>query len=112
MTRKVIYSMIVSLDGYIEGPQQEIDWSAPDEELHKFFNDEERAVDIHLYGRRMYEIMRYWETADTNPSSPAHELEFARIWKSIPTIVFSKTLAQVAGNARLVRDNIAGEIAS
>jgi dihydrofolate reductase len=109
--RKVIYSMIVSLDGFIEGPNREIDWSAPDEELHKYFNDQERAVGTHLYGRRMYEIMRYWQTADTNPSSLAHEVEYARIWQSIPSIVFSKTLERVEGNARLVRENIAEEIA-
>ena len=109
--RKVIYSMIVSLDGFIEGPNREIDWSAPDEELHKHFNDQERAIDTHLYGRRMYEIMRYWQTADTNPSSPAHEIEYARIWQKIPTIVFSKTLKRVEGNARLARGNIAAEIA-
>lgn len=109
--RKVIYSMFVSLDGFIEGPNREIDWHIVDEELHKYVNDQERAIDTHLYGRRMYEVMSYWQTADTNPSSPEYEVEYAHIWKSIPKIVFSKTLERVEGNARLVRENIAEEIA-
>ncbi len=109
--RKVIYSMLVSLDGFIEGPNRELDWHIIDEEFHQFVNDQQREFDACLYGRRMYEVMRYWETADTNPSAPAYELEFARIWKKMPKIVFSKTLEQVQGNARLVRDNIAAEIA-
>jgi len=109
--RKLIYSMMVSLDDFIEGPDRELDWVSIDEELHQFANDQQREIDTILYGRRMYEVMSYWETADTNLSSSAHELEFARIWKPIPKIVFSKTLEQVQGNARLVRDNIAGEVA-
>jgi dihydrofolate reductase len=108
--RKIIYSMLVSLDGFIEGPNRELDWHVIDEEFHKFVNDQQSEFDTYLCGRRMYEVMRYWETADTNPSSPEYELEFARIWKRTPKIVFSKTLEQVQGNARLVRDNIAAEI--
>ena len=108
--RKVIYSMMVSLDGFIEGPNRELDWAIVDEELHKFVNDQQSEIDTYLYGRRMYQVMAYWETADKNPSSPEHVLEFARIWKNMPKIVFSKTLEQVQGNARLVRDNIAEEI--
>ena len=108
--RKVIYSMFVSLDGFIEGPNKELDWHIVDEELHTYVNDQERALGSFLYGRRMYEVMSYWQTADTNPSSPEHEVEYARIWKSIPKIVFSKTLEQVEGNARLVRENIVEEI--
>lgn len=108
--RKVIYSMLVSLDGFIEGPNRELDWAIPDEELHQYVNDQQSEFDTSLYGRRMYEVMMYWETADTNPSAPAYELEFARIWKKMHKIVFSKTLEQVQGNARLVRDNIAQEV--
>jgi dihydrofolate reductase len=109
--RKVIYSMGVSLDGFIAGPGGEIDWSAPDEELHRFHNRQTRELGAVLCGRRLYEEMLYWETADQNPSAAEHELEFARIWKEIPKVVFSKTLEQVEGNARLVRDGIAGEVA-
>jgi len=109
--RKVIYSMGVSLDGFIAGPASEIDWSAPDEELHRFHNQQTRELGAHLCGRRLYEVMTYWETADENPSAPEHELEFARIWKSMPKIVFATTLEQVEGNARLVRDGVAEEVA-
>jgi dihydrofolate reductase len=109
--RKVIYSMGVSLDGFIAGPSGEIDWSAPDEELHRFHNQQMREMGAHLCGRRLYEVMLYWETADANPSAPEHELEFARIWKNVPKIVFSKTLEKVEGNARLVRDGVAEEVA-
>jgi dihydrofolate reductase len=109
--RKVIYSMFASLDGFIAGPNQELDWHIIDEELHKFVNDQERAIGTYLYGRRMYDVMSYWQTADTDPSNPAYVIEYARIWQSIPKIVFSKTLKQVGPNAKLVEDNIAEEVA-
>jgi dihydrofolate reductase len=109
--RKLIYSMGVSLDGFIAGPDGEIDWSAPDEELHRFHNQQTRELGAHLCGRRLYEVMRYWETINERSSIPEHELEFARIWKGLPKIVFSKTLEKVQGNARLVRDSVAEEVA-
>jgi dihydrofolate reductase len=109
--RKLIYSMGVSLDGFIADRDGHIDWSAPDEELHRFHNQHAREVGVELYGRRLYETMTYWETAEEKPSVPEHELEFARIWKDTPKIVFSKTLEKVEGNARLVRDNAAEEVA-
>jgi dihydrofolate reductase len=109
--RKLIYSMGVSLDGFIAGPDGDIDWSAPDEELHRFYNQQARETGTELYGRRLYEAMRYWETADEQPSATEPELEFARIWKDTPKIVFSRTLEKVEGNARLVRDNVAEEVA-
>lgn len=110
--RKLIYSMGVSLDGFIAGPGGEFDWSAPDEELHRFHNDQVRALGGHLLGRKLYEVMVYWETAAENPSLAAYELEFARIWKELPKVVFSTTLERVEGNARLVRDDIAEEVAA
>ncbi len=68
--RKVIYSMGVSLDGFIEGPNRELDWSTPDEELHRFWNDQARKIGTSLYGPRLYELMAdYWPTADTNTSA-------------------------------------------
>lgn len=103
--------MSVSLDGFVAGPGGEIDWSAPDEELHRFHNQQTRELGAHLCGRRLYEAMVYWETADQDPSAPEHVLEFARIWKALPKIVFSKTLERVEGNARLVRDGAAEEVA-
>ncbi len=90
--RKLIYSMTVSLDGYIAGPSGELDWSAPDEELHRFHNEQTREIGAHLCGRRLYEVMTFWETADQNPAAADYELEFARIWKAIPKLVLSTTL--------------------
>jgi dihydrofolate reductase len=109
--RKVIYAMSVSLDGFIEAANGDLSWSFPDEELHQHFNDLEGAIDIHLYGRRLYENMAaYWPTADENPSAPKQEIEYARIWRDMPKIVFSKTLDRVEWNSRLVRGDIAGEV--
>jgi dihydrofolate reductase len=109
--RKLIYSMGVSLDGFIAGPDGEIDWSAPDEERHRFHNQQTRELGAHLLGRRLYEEMVYWETAHENPSLTEYALEFARIWQDLPKVVFSKTLEKVEGNARLVRDGVAEEVA-
>jgi dihydrofolate reductase len=109
--RQLVYSMQVSLDGFIAGPAGGIDWAAPDEEVHRFHNQQAREVGTDLYGRRMYELMRFWETADERPSVPEHELEFARIWKDTPKVVFSTTLERVEGNARLVSEGAVEEVA-
>ena len=99
---KLIHSMTVSLDGYIAGPDGAPDWAAPDEELHRFHNERTRELGLHLLGRRLYEVMEYWETAEErNPSAPEHVLEFARIWKRLPKVVYSRTLETVEGNTRL-----------
>jgi dihydrofolate reductase len=108
--RTVIYSMSVSLDGFIAGPGGDISWAAPDQELLQFHNEQTRQIGVHLLGRGLYEDMLPWETAETARSNPA-ELEFARIWKPIPKVVFSTTLEQVEGNARLASDDVAGEVA-
>jgi dihydrofolate reductase len=110
--RRLIYSMNPSLDGYIAGPDGSFEWSAPDEELHRFHNDRVRELGAHLCGRRLYETMVYWETVDEDSSAPEHVLEFARIWQALPKIVFSKTLETVEGNARLVGDGLAEEVAA
>jgi dihydrofolate reductase len=107
----VIYSMGVSLDGFIAGPHGEIDWSAPDEELHRFHNDQTRELGAEFLGRRLYEVMTYWDTADANPAAPAYALDFARIWQALPKIVFSRTLDAVTGNATLATRGIADEVA-
>jgi len=100
--RKVIFSMALSLDGYIAGPEGEGDWAVPDEELHRFHNEQARELGLHVLGRGLYDVMAYWETAEErNPSAPKHGLEFARIWKELPKLVFSKTLETVEGNTRL-----------
>jgi dihydrofolate reductase len=109
--RKLIYSMSVSLDGFIAGPGGEIDWSVPDDELFRFHTEQVRELGGHLLGRRLYETMVYWETAEEQPSFPEPEREFARIWKELPKVVFSRTLETVVGNTRLVRDGTAEEVA-
>ena len=108
--RKLIYSMGVSLDGFIADPNGEIDWSAPDEELHRFHNEQAKELGGHLCGRRLYEVMTYWETVDENASVPDHALEFARIWQQLPKVVVSTTLERVQGNARLVNEGVADEV--
>ncbi len=109
--RKVIYAMLVSLDGYIETMDGDLRWTNPDEELHRHFNDREREIGIFLYGRRLYENMAaYWPTADQDPSAPEYVKEYARIWRDKPKIVFSKTLEQVEWNTRLIRGSIAEEV--
>src|SRR6476661_9151203 len=104
--------MGVSLDGFIAGPAGEIDWSAPDEELHRFHNDETRELGAHLLGRRLYETMVYWETADKEPDANEITLDFARIWQALPKIVYSTTLTAVEGNTRLATASLADEIAA
>ncbi len=110
--RKLIYSMLVSLDGFIEGPEHNLDWHIIDEELHQYINDQQAEVGASLYGRRMYETLSaYWPTPEAeDPANPGYVLEFARIWKAIPKIVFSKTLERVEWNSRLVREDAAGEV--
>jgi dihydrofolate reductase len=108
----VVYSMTVSLDGFIAGPGGEIDWSAPDEELHRFHNERVRELGAHLCGRRIYEAMLYWERPEEDLAGGETEREFARIWKPLPKIVFSRTLDRVEGNARLARGDVADEVAA
>jgi dihydrofolate reductase len=110
--RKVIYSMGgVSLDGFIAGPDGSFEWSGPDEELHRFHNERTSELGAHLLGRRLYETMVYWETAEEDPSLPEYAREFARIWKPLPKVVFSNTLQEVVGNARLATGGVAEEVA-
>jgi dihydrofolate reductase len=109
--RNLSYSMSVSLDGYIADPDGKIDWTVPDGELHRFHNERVRDEGVQLLGRRLYETMLYWETVDQDPSASEVELEFARIWSELPKIVFSRTLEEVEGNARLLRDGAVEEAA-
>ena len=106
----LIYSMSVSLDGHIAGPDGAIDWAAPDEELMQFHNEQTRELTGHLSGRGLYQDMLGWETAELTHTNP-RELEFAHIWKAIPKVVFSTSLTTVEGNARLARSDVADEVA-
>jgi dihydrofolate reductase len=110
LMRKLIYSIGVSLDGFIAGPDGDFDWAAPDEELFRFHTEQTRALGGHLLGRRLYETMVYWETADKNSSATDLELEFAHIWQALPKVVFSRTLERVEGDARLATDGVAEEV--
>ncbi len=96
----LIYSAIVSLDGYTTDAEGTFDWSEPDEEVHAFLNDRERPVGTYLYGRRMYEVMRYWEDVDPAGQSAAAR-DYAGIWRSADKIVYSTSLAE-ASTARTV----------
>jgi dihydrofolate reductase len=108
---RLIYSMSVSLDGFVETPSRSLDWVQVDDELHTVFNDEAREMSAFLYGRRMYELMAgYWPTGETDPAATPAMVEFARIWKDTPKIVFSRTLTDVHWNSRLVRDDAAEEV--
>ena len=106
----VIYSMSVSLDGFIAGPGGDIGWTAPDAEQFRFHIEQTRHIAAHLCGRTLYQEMLVWETAEQTMSGEA-ELEFARIWRPIPKVVFSRTLDSVAGNARLATGDIHAEVA-
>lgn len=109
---RLIYSMSVSLDGFVETPSRSLDWVMVDEELHAFFNVEARQMSAFLYGRRMYELMvDYWPTAESDPSATPAMVEFARIWRDTPRIVFSRTLERVDWNSRLVQEGATEEVA-
>ena len=92
---KLIYSAITSLDGYVADAEGNFDWAAPDEAVHAFVNEMERPIATYLYGRRMYEVMSYWETAG-QPGEPAVEREYAAIWQAADKVVYSTTLESVS----------------
>ncbi|WP_434619701.1 dihydrofolate reductase family protein [Arthrobacter sp. A5] len=100
------YSMAVSLDGYVVGPDGAFDWAEPDEDVFRLATDEVREAAVHLLGRRLYEAMLYRETADQNYST----YDFAATWVTLPKVVFSTTLSAVQGNARLASGDGADEI--
>lgn len=108
--RCVTCSMNVSLDGYIAGPDGGIDWTEPDEELFRFVTDEIRSVGVYLLGRRLYETMLYWETADQDHSLDDAQREWAALWTALPKVVFSTTLTSVQGNSRLATGGPVAEI--
>jgi dihydrofolate reductase len=108
--RSVTYSMGTSLDGYIVGPDGGFDWTPPDDDVFRFAIDQIREVGVPLMGRRLYETMLYWETADQDPSLDAARREWTSLWTSLPKVVFSTTLSEVQGNARLASGGLAEEI--
>ena len=108
--RKVLYGLNVSLDGFYADIDGKIDFTVPDDELFSHFVELEKEVEVHLYGRKLYETMNYWRSVDQNSGHSELELEYAKAWKRKPNVVFSRTLETVAPNDRLIRDNIAEEV--
>ncbi|MFI7702872.1 dihydrofolate reductase family protein [Nonomuraea sp. NPDC049480] len=109
--RKIIYSLLISLDGYTESPNGDIGWTAPDDEVHAFINDQAGNLGGSLYGRRLYENMSaYWPTADERPDAPELEVDFARTWRAMPKYVFSSTLEKVEWNSTLVTGDLKEEV--
>jgi dihydrofolate reductase len=120
----VVYSMSVSADGYIAGPDGEIDWSAPDEERFRFHTEETGELGAHLLGRRLYETMGFWETADSDSAAlgelgeqlqvdPDYLREFALTWQALPKVVFSRTLDAVEGaNTSLAHDDLSAQVSA
>jgi Dihydrofolate reductase len=103
--------MSVSLDGYIEGPDRSLDWHMVDDELHAHFNEQLSAMGAFLDGRVTYELMAgFWPTADTDPASSPLMVEFARIWRNMPKIVYSRTLTRADWNTTIVREVVADQV--
>lgn len=110
MTR-LIYSAIMSLDGYVADENGDFGWAAPDTEVHQFFNDLERPIGTYLYGRRMYDTMVFWETAQTLGNLSAVALDYAEVWRAADKIVYSRTVENVSSErTRIERDFDPGSV--
>ncbi len=104
---KLTYGMNLSVDGYVAAENGDIGWSDPHLELHQYWNDQVRETAVSLYGRKLYELMSaHWPTADQAPDVSLVEAEFARSWRAMPKVVFSKTLTSVDWNSRLERGDV------
>jgi dihydrofolate reductase len=109
--RRIVVSLSVSLDGYMEGPHRDISWHRVDDALHHHVNERLRAMSAFLMGRVTYELMTgYWPTADADPAAPAPVVEFAGIWREMPKYVYSRTLDRVDSNATIVRDVVVEDV--
>ncbi|MFI9507406.1 dihydrofolate reductase family protein [Nocardia sp. NPDC052566] len=107
--RKLVYGFGVSLDGYINDRDGNIDWTDPDEELHQFHNDRYREIEVSLHGRRLYELMAdYWPHVAED--APPIAREFGRLWTDKPKFVFSRTLTEVRWNSTLVSEHAVEEV--
>ncbi|WP_448951698.1 dihydrofolate reductase family protein [Labrys neptuniae] len=109
---RLVYAMLTSLDGYIAGPPGGPTLPIPEPDLHQHFNDEMRTTAIALCGRRLYEVMRFWDSPEREASASPVEVDFALAWRETPKIVFSATLPAVGLNARLVKDNAVAVVQS
>lgn len=96
--RPIVLAMSVSIDGFFEGPGEDISWHRVDDELHSHFNEEHRAASLYLEGRRTRQLMAdFWPTADQDPTNPPVMHEYAHIWRDTPSIVWSRTLTEDPG---------------
>ncbi len=109
--RKIIWTISVSVDGYMEGPNREIDWHMVDDELHGHFNGWLARAGGFLEGRVTYELMaQFWPTADQDPAATPTVVEFAQIWRDMPKVVYSRTLERADWNATVARDVVPAEV--
>jgi dihydrofolate reductase len=109
--RKIVLMMSVSLDGFFADPDGGLDWQSVDEEVHTDFNERLAPMSAFLDGRVTYELMvSYWPNADADPESPAPIVEFARIWRDMPKVVYSRTLDRADWNTTVVRDVVPAEV--
>jgi dihydrofolate reductase len=109
--RRIVLQMSVSVDGYMEGPNRELDWHLVDDEVHGHFNEVLAKMGAFLSGRVGYELMAgFWPTADEDPASTAPMVEFARIWRDMPKIVYSRTLERADWNTTVVREVVPEEV--
>ncbi|MDN4175552.1 dihydrofolate reductase family protein [Nocardioides sp. SOB77] len=110
--RKLTYGLNASVDGYVAAPGGDLGWSEPSDELFEWWLEEERAIDLLLYGRGLWESMSsYWPTGDQQPGATPAEVDFARNWRDTPKLVFSSTVEEVDWNTRLVAGDAVAEIA-
>ena len=101
---RLVYTAICSLDGYVADQDGNFDWAAPDQEVHEFVNELERGIGTYLYGRRLYEVMREWQTVDVS-DAPAFVEEYADIWRAADKVVYSRSLETISTpHTRLERD--------
>ena len=107
----LIYSMGVSVDGFIADREGAFAWTVPDEEQFRFHTAQVRELGGHLCGRKLYETMLVWETDPSLRDSELHAA-FADVWCALPKVVFSRTLDSVQGNARLAEGSVAEEVAA
>ena len=109
---RVVYAMMVSLDGFVETADRSLDWVIVDEEIHRFINAQVSDAAVEVYGHGMWETLSaYWPTADRNPGEPPYQVEFAKIWQAMPKVVISRRLEAVEGpNVRLLREDAIGAV--
>jgi len=109
--RKIIYQTLVSLDGYVSGPNDTLDWHIVTEDLHQVFNAEQRRFESYVFGRRTYETMRYWDDPKLRaPEAVGAYRDFAAAWVTMPKLVVSRSLLEAGPNARIIREGVVAEL--